>query len=75
MDNSIIKVGDTVEYLSVVGYLHVKVLKIKPDGKLILDTRSDNKLVKSTSRYKDGDMIDLSKNVCVMPHRVKKLKF
>jgi hypothetical protein len=50
-----IKVGSTVEYMSVSGKRTVKVLKIFPNGNLSLDTR------------KTG----LIKNVTVMPHRVK----
>lgn len=69
-----IKKGDMVEYLSVAGLIHVEVLKVKPDGKLILDTRSKNKLQKDNGRRKKGDLVDLSKNVCVMSHRVKKIK-
>lgn len=74
MEDGKIKQGDMVEYLSVAGLIHVKVLKVKPDGKLILDTRSKNKLQKATGWRKKGDFVSLSKNVCVMPHRVKKVK-
>ena len=68
-----IKVGDIVEYNCIVGVIHVKVKRVKPDGKLILNTRDKNKLIKSSSRHQKGDFVSLSKNVCVMPHRVKKV--
>jgi hypothetical protein len=59
MKNKIaIKVGDTVEYPYISGVARVKVLKVKPDGKLILETRKP---------------LGLCKNVCVLPHRVKKV--
>ena len=53
-----LKAGDTVEYKYVSGTAHVKVLLVKPDGKLILETRKP---------------LGLCKNVCVLPHRVKKI--
>ncbi len=74
MEEEKIKEGDTVEYLSVAGLIHVEVLKVKPNGKIILDTRSKNKLQKANGWRKEGDLVSLSKNVCVMPHRVKKVK-
>ena len=70
-----IKKGDMVEYLSVAGLIHVEVLKVKPDGKLILDTRSKNKLQKDNGRRKKGDLVDCQK-MCVLCHiGLKKLKF
>ncbi|MEN9338567.1 MAG: hypothetical protein RI945_292 [Candidatus Parcubacteria bacterium] len=53
-----IKEGEFV-YYSILGRkkVKVKVLKIKPDGKLILATRQ----------------LGLIKNVCVKPHRVTKV--
>lgn len=66
-----IKVGDTVEYTCVAGVIHVEVLKVKSDGNLILHTRKTNKLVKAK---RQGDQsVSLSKNVCVLPHRVRKI--
>ena len=69
-----IKAGDTVEYTCICGVIHVKVKAVKSDGKLILNTRAKNKLIKTSSgRHKNGDLISLLKNVCVLPHRVKKV--
>lgn len=71
------KIGDTVEYTSMSTTIHTKILKIKEDGKLILDTANGSKsrVIKSDNgRYKKGQIYDLCKNVCVWPHRVKKIK-
>lgn len=69
-----IEAGDTVEYTCISGVIHPRVLRVKPDGKLILNTREEQKLIKSTSKVrKTGSLISLSKNVCVLPTRVKKL--
>lgn len=55
-----IKEGDFVEYTHVGNKkIVVKVLKVKEDGKLILNTRETTSLIK---------------NVCVLPHRVKLIK-
>lgn len=50
-----IKVGSTVEYRSVSGKKKVKVLEIKKNGSLILETKK----------------LGLCKNVSILPHRVK----
>ncbi len=63
--------GDTVEYTCVSGKIHVKVLKIKPDGKLILDTRSENRLLKPDENGKTT--VKLIKNVSVLASRVNKV--
>ncbi len=70
-DSSIIKPGDVVEYLCVAGVIHVKVLKVKPNGKLILETRIRNKLVKP--HRLGAKSVALSKNVSVLSNRVVKL--
>ena len=58
-----IKEGDSVEYIQVgKRKIITKVLKVKPDGNLILDTK--------IGRGKPGT---LCKNVCIKPHRVKKV--
>lgn len=58
-----IKEGDSVEYIQVGNQkIITKVLKVKPDGNLILDTKK--------GPGKPGSLI---KNVCVKPHRVKKV--
>jgi hypothetical protein len=54
MYNKKIKAGDTVRYLSVIGIIDVRVLRVKSDGNLILDTRP----------------LGLNKNVCVKQKRV-----
>jgi hypothetical protein len=55
-----IKIGDFVEYTHIGNVkIVVEVLKVKGDGKLILNTRATT---------------DLCKNVCVLPHRVKLIK-
>lgn len=64
--------GDTVEYKCVGGLIHVKVLKIKSDGKLILDTRKEHIIL--NSKKNDKETVNLIKNVCVLPHRVKKVR-
>ena len=57
------KEGDPVEYIQVGNKkIITKVLKVKPDGKLILDTKKG-----------PGKPESLIKNVCVKPHRVKKV--
>lgn len=53
-----IKVGSTVEYFQVSKKVQTKVLKIKENTDLILDTRS----------------MGLCKNVCVKQSRVKLIK-
>lgn len=50
-----IKVGDLVEWFSVSKIKKAKVLKVKENGDLILDSRK----------------LGLIKNVCVKQHRVK----
>jgi hypothetical protein len=70
MENSI-RIGDTVAYNCVCGTIYVIVLSIKQDGKLILNTRKKHKLLKP---LKNGqEYVSLIKNVCVLPHRVKKI--
>lgn len=55
-----IKEGDFVQYTHIGNEtIVVKVLKVKENGKLILNTRETTKLIK---------------NVCVLPHRVKIIK-
>lgn len=53
-----IKAGDTVEYFSISKMRKAKVLKVKENGDIILDTK------------KQG----LCKNVCVKAHRVKRIQ-
>jgi hypothetical protein len=73
MENKdLIKEGDTVEYRCISGLIHVKVLKVKKDGKLILNTRAVNNLLKPDSIGKET--VSLSKNVCVLSTRVRSLK-
>jgi hypothetical protein len=56
----LIKVGDIVEYTYTGNNkINVEVLKVKANGKLILNTRKTTGLIK---------------NVCVLPHRVKLIK-
>jgi len=72
-----LKVGSTVEYTSMGTTIHAKILKIKSDGKLILDTAHGcrNKIIKTNHPYfEKGGRYELIKNVCVMPNRVKKIK-
>lgn len=66
------KAGDTVMYTCVSGAIHPKVLIVKPDGNLILETR-DKYLPIFVKGLKTKKTTNLSKNVCVKPHRVKKL--
>jgi hypothetical protein len=57
------KEGDLVEYTQVGNKkIITTVLKVKPDGNLILDTKKGS-----------GKPGNLCKNVCVKPHRVKKV--
>ncbi|MFA7192178.1 MAG: hypothetical protein WC089_02670 [Candidatus Paceibacterota bacterium] len=72
MEKEIIKAGDIVEYLCICGLIHVKVLEVKKDGKLILNTRAVNNLLKPDSR--GNTTVSLSKNVCVKRSRVKCIK-
>ncbi len=73
---SVIKAGDKVEYTGISGTIHVRVLAVLPSGKLSLNTRAENPLVKvpANSKEKVGTMVWLTKNVTVLPHRVKKVK-
>lgn len=70
--NNIISAGDTVEYTCVGGVVHPKVLRVKSDGKLILETRR-KELPVYLRGVKTEETVNLSKNVCVMVHRVKKI--
>lgn len=55
--NEDIKVGDPARYFQIIKMVDTKVLKVKENGDLILDTRS----------------MGLCKNVCVKKHRVTKI--
>ena len=72
-----IRAGDLVAYTWIVGTIHVKVLEIKPDGRLLLNTKARNKLVKSKSSIlKKGEPFRFAENIMVEADSdsVKKLK-
>lgn len=64
------KAGDMVEYTCVGGTIKVKVLKVKADKNLILETGGGKELKAAGRKH----TFRLIKNVCVKPHRVKKIK-
>ena len=61
--------GDTVEYRCISGRILVKVLDIKKDGKIILNTSKNNPLVKPSKN--GATTVKLIKNVSVLPSSVR----
>lgn len=72
MNNNTVKAGDTVVYTCVSGVIHPKVLIVKPDGNLILETRYKH-LPIFVGGLQTKKTAYLSKNVCVKSHRVEKI--
>lgn len=72
MSEEIVKKGDIVEYLCVAGLIHCEVLDVKQNGKLVLNTRKEHKLL--NPRKNGATTVFLNKNVCIKPTKVKLFK-